>query len=304
MIPPSNTAQHNVLLLGGTGFIGINLADALRCAGHTVIVTGRSDLGESIALPLTDTDALTALIRHHRISTVVHLASSMIPSSTSDDYAAEQQLIALPTRQIAVRLAKLGVRLVYVSSGGTVYGATRQVLVSENEPCKPISFYGQSKLEMESHLRFLSRVQGLRCLIVRPSNPFGIHQSLYGAQGLISVILGKIRDGSSLDVWGDGSSVRDYIYIDDLTASLCDLITANISDTVVNLGSGVGHSLLDVVNIIQGVAQRPIKLNFKPARSADVPRLVLDTSRIRALGMYHSRPIHEGIRTYMDKLGL
>ncbi len=304
MIPALDTTCHQVLLLGGTGFVGTNLATALTHAGHTVTVTGRSNSTESIALPLSEVDALIALIEQRRIDTVVHLASSMLPSSTGDDYAAEQKSIALPTRQIAARLATLGVRLIYTSSGGTVYGATRKALASEDDPCEPISFYGQAKLEMEAHLRFLARVRGLRCLIVRPSNPFGLHQSLYGTQGLISVILGKIRDGLGLDVWGDGSSIRDYIYIDDLTASLCDLIAAETSDMTVNLGSGVGHSLLDVVNIIQEAAGRPIELNFKPARPADVPRLVLDTSRIRALGMHYSRPMNEGVRTYMDKLGL
>ncbi len=153
-------------------------------------------------------------------------------------------------------------------------------------------------------MQFLTRTAGLRALILRPSNPFGLHQPLDGAQGLISVLLGRVAAGRELEVWGDGSTIRDYIHIDDLVASVRDLIECGTTDSTLNIGSGAGHSLLEVVRIVEEVTGRSVPLDFKPARAADVPRLVLDVARLRGLGLHRSRPLAAGIRQYAASLGL
>lgn len=306
-------SPRTLLLLGGTGFIGINLAAELVRAGHRVIVSGRKvqdatrrdDLLRSdVVLALEDVDAIMALVHQQGVDTVVHMASAMIPSSSFEEYRIEQQTIALPTVALGQKLAELGTELVFLSSGGTVYGTVPSGLAREEDRCEPISYYGQAKLSIETDLAFLRRAYGLNYLVVRPSNPFGRHQALRGPQGLISVILGKMADNRPLEVWGDGTSIRDYIYIDDLVASVRSLIEQGVRNTTVNLGSGEGHSLLDVVETAKAVTGCPLELIFRPSRPVDVPRLVLDISRLRDLGLHRARSLESGIRTYVDLLAM
>jgi UDP-glucose 4-epimerase len=283
---------RRILLLGGTGFIGINLARRLRAGGHHVIVTGRDGLpiGEAAAFAVAE-----------GLDTVVHLASALIPSSTEAAYREERVRIGEPTERLAAGLAGTGVRLVFLSSGGTIYGVTDRPFAREDDPCAPISWYGRAKLEAEEAIR---AAPGLRHLIARPSNPYGPHQRLGGAQGLVSAILGRLSEGRPLPVWGDGSSVRDYLHIDDLADTLAGLIERGVEGTTINLGSGTGHSLLEVVRTVEQVTGRAVALDFQPARAVDVPRLVLDVSRLRALGLHRARPLHEGVRDYAGALGM
>lgn len=302
--------KQAILLLGGTGFIGTNLSHALVAAGHKVFVAARttdhisSSAVRPVPFALDAVDELAALVRRERIDTVVHLVSGLKPSSGLPDYLAERDAVLTPTIRLARMLAETGTRLIYFSSGGTVYGAGVESLAAEDDSCAPISFYGQSKLETELHLRFLQRTCGLRALMLRPSNPYGPGQPLDGGQGLISVLLGRLRDGRTLDVWGDGSSTRDYIHIDDLVATVCALVAQDVHGLTLNIGSGDGHSLLDVVRIVEQVTGRRMPLNFLPARATDVPRLVLNVQRLREMGLHHNRPLVTGIRQYAASLGM
>ena len=304
-------AQGKLLLLGGTGFIGTNLSQVLAATGYDVLVADRGTDAARLhsgvrpfPLELGAVDELVALITRERVDTVVHLVSAMKPSSSVADYLVERDQVVTPTIRLASALADMGTRLVYFSSGGTIYGARSSDDAGENDPCEPISLYGQSKLEIETHLRFLQRTRGLRTLIVRPSNPYGPHQAMTGNQGLVSVLLGRVAEKRSLEVWGNGSSVRDYIHVDDLVTMTCALIDRDVEGATLNIGSGKGHSLLDVVRIVEKVTGREVPLDFRPARAADVPRLVLNVERLRALGLYQSRPLTEGIRAYATMLGL
>jgi UDP-glucose 4-epimerase len=305
----AKTASSRVLLIGGTGFIGRSIATKLVQSGHFAIAAARHTPTdwptqiEKISCAVSDVDRLIALISRKKIDTVVHLASSLLPSSGEAMFLKERNLITNPTIQLASRLADCAVRLVYISSGGTIYGVSDKSFVSETSPTAPISFYGQSKLETESHLRFLERTKSLRLLILRPSNPYGPGQSFTGTQGLVSVILGRMKSGEPLQVWGDGSSTRDYIYIDDLINIITQLIKANAEGITLNIGSGVGASLMDVVSVIEKVTNRKIQLEFRPARPMDVPTLILDVTRLKEMGLYHARSLSDGVRCYIEAIG-
>jgi len=298
---------RSILLTGGTGFLGTNLASWLQDQGHRVLVTGRSDRTRdgrpAIALPLYDVDAICELVRVEKIDTVVQMACQLLPASTEPEYEREIAEVHLSMFRLARELAANEVGLTFVSSGGAVYGPGAHALTTEDEPCRPISLYGQAKLEAEIHLRFLARTCGLRLLILRPSNPYGLHQTLHGKQGLVSVLLGRIADDRPLDLWGDGSTVRDYIFVEDAVHSMGELIVRNVEGTY-NLGSGVGASLLDVVRTAEKITGKSVALQFHPARAADVPRLVLDITRLAALGLHHARPLDAGMRRYIEQLGM
>ena len=296
----------NVLLLGGSGFIGTNLAARLRASGNHVIVASRS-AGSSpsqVAVDLADTDTILALIERERIGTVVHLASTLLPACNGAAYFKDRDRIGTPTIRLVDALVGRNTRLVFFSSGGTVYGADPRERCGEDDACAPISHYGQSKFELETYIEFAVRSGSLRSLIVRPSNPYGRHQALKGPQGLISVLLGKLQHGESLEVWGDGSAVRDYIHVDDLADATARLIEPETDEGIVNVGSGAGHSLLDVVAVVESALGRQVELEFRPARSADVPRVVLDTSRIRSLIDFNPRSLEAGISDYARQLGM
>lgn len=294
------SVRHTILLLGGTGFVGSNLARVLADAGHDVLIGERTaDAAANVhGLPIDNPDAILAFVLERGVSVVVHLASTMKPGSAMADYIAERRQVATPTIDLAHGLARSGVKLVFVSSGGTIYGVTTGAPVAEDDCCAPISLYGQSKLEMESWLRFLGRTAGLDYLIVRPSNPYGRNQPLRGGQGFISVAMGKLLDRLPLEVWGDGSVIRDYIYVDDLVLTIRQLIEAGISGMELNVGSGEGHSLLEVVNIVREASGRTLDLVFRPARPVDVPKLVLDVRRLKEIGLHHARPLEDGIAAY------
>jgi UDP-glucose 4-epimerase len=143
----------------------------------------------------------------------------------------------------------------------------------------------------------------LHLLILRPSNPYGLHQSLNGTQGLVSVILGRIADDRPLDIWGDGSAVRDYIFVEDAVHSMGELIVRSAEGTY-NIGSGVGSSLMDVVRSAETLTGKSVALQFHPTRAADVPRFVLDVTRLATLGLHHARPLDAGMRRYVEQLGM
>lgn len=294
------------LIVGGSGFLGVNLACHLARAGHAVAVCSRSISRHAAALHaagviqhqarLGDLAALRAIVLRMAPDAVIHMASGLIVADTDRAYRHERDEIVTPTWQLAEFLARCDIRLVYFSSGGAVYGEGDGGLLHEQMPCRPVSYYGLGKLEAEEAIRFVHRTRGLRHLIVRPSNPHGLLQRDDGRQGLIQVALRAVREASRLPVWGDGNSVRDYIHVDDLCHAMEALLAIDAAELTVNIGSGTGHSLLQVLEAVYRVTGHRVPLDFHPARSADVAHVVLDVGRLKALGAWRSRSLQSGLR--------
>ena len=182
----------------------------------------------------------------------------------------------------------------YFSSGGTVYGNRNDVLpFVETDEMNPISYYGWSKQMMENSIQFMHRTVGLDYLILRPSNPYGHGQNLYGKQGLVAVAIGKLLKDETIEVWGDGSAVRDYIYVDDLASIFVKLIEENVHNTTLNIGSGRGYSINDVLAFL--------KIVYKNPRPVDVSSMVLDTSRLKELISYELTPFMDGIKKFYEE---
>lgn len=283
-----------VALIGASGFIGSNLAAELVRSGHRVVPLGRLSLSGQRETA-RDIDDL-------RPDVVVHLASNLIPGSDEQAYLEEKAGLVPATAALANRLAERDIPLVYLSSGGAVYGPQPGESLSEDLLCAPISYYGQSKLEVESYLAFARRSLGLRYLIVRPSNPYGPGQDPRTGQGLITVVLDRALREESVEVWGDGSVVRDYIHVEDLCRAIAHLLDSRVENQVVNIGSGVGHSLLEVVGLVEQSIGSKVSLSFKEARAVDTPRAVLDVSRMRELGVPDPRSLEAGLRSYVAQL--
>lgn len=306
--------MKNILFIGGAGFIGSNLirylihsrtdynihvleppfANVSRLEGMDLTV----HRGELMRL-----DFIKSIFSVYCIDTVVHLASTLIPGSTYQDFLQEFQRIIFPSIEIMEECAQRKVKFVFFSSGGTVYGNREDTSAfKETDGMAPISYYGWSKQMLENSILFKHRTVGLDYVILRPSNPYGHGQNLNGKQGLVAVALGKALTGEPLEVWGDGTSLRDYIYIDDLCKIFKQLFDQNISCSTLNLGSGEGFSVNDILKLIGSITGRSIKVVYRSERMADVSHVVLDVSELRHCVNIQFTPLSKGIELFYKEI--
>ena len=266
--------------------------------------TGRLK-GEDVNLQfgsLNDVEFIKEVIELQGIQIVVHLVSTLIPGSSYEDYKREYKNVIFPTIELMELCAQKGIRFVYFSSGGTVYGNRNDVLpFEESDPMKPISYYGWSKQMMENSIQFMHRTAGLDYLILRPSNPYGHGQNLYGKQGLVAVAIGKLLKNEPIEVWGDGSAVRDYIYVDDLAKIFVKLIEGDVHNMTLNIGSGRGYSVNDVLAFLKIVSGMDLKIVYQNPRPVDVSNMVLDTTMLRSIISYESTPFMDGVRLFYEE---
>lgn len=304
--------KRNILLIGGAGFVGTNLLKPfIDNSTYSIFVleTPFADISKLEHLEkeitifkgvLADYDLLQSIILDHNIDVVIHLVSTLIPGSSYDDYKREFENIIFPTVRLMGLCAEKNIMFVYFSSGGTIYGNNSHEKFLENDLREPISYYGLSKQIIEDGILFEHRRANLRYLIVRPSNPFGPGQSLNGVQGLIAVALGKIISNEPLVIWGDGSSIRDYIYIDDLVKMMYELIDKNIENEIINIGSGIGYSINDIISHLKNIAGDKLIVKYETSRSVDVTNVILDITKLESLITTHSTSLEEGIKMFYN----
>lgn len=276
-----------VLVIGGNGFIGSHLVDVLSRAGHKVRVFDRSP--ELFRSPLQDVeyrlhnfnDSAALAEALDGVDIVYHLLSTTVPSTSNLDPVADIQNNLIGTVKLLQLMQQKGItRIVYLSSGGTVYGIPEVVPISERHPLQPICSYGVVKVAIENYLLMFQKLYGFRPVILRPSNPYGERQGHGGVQGVVGTFLRKVRADEEIEVWGDGSVVRDFIHVSDL-AGLCLKVIEHDTCGIFNVGSGVGHSILDILNAVERVTGKKLAPVFKPARGYDVPRVILDVSQAK-----------------------
>lgn len=303
--------MKNILFIGGAGFIGSNLIKKFQkddfgihvCEPIGAYVKRLDELNVEVhQCSLKDIQSISSLILENGIDVVVHLVSTLIPGSSYKDYKNEFQNVVFPSIELMEVCAEKGVKFVYFSSGGTIYGNRTDVHpFVESDLMAPISYYGWSKQMMENSILFMHRTKGLDYLIVRPSNPYGHGQNLYGKQGLIAVAIGKILNGESVDVWGDGSAVRDYIYIDDLAEAFRQLILKNVKNTTLNIGSGRGYSVNDVLAFLKIVSKNDFRILYQNPRPVDVSNMVLDLTNLKKYVDIEFTPFMEGVKKFYNE---
>lgn len=275
------------LVLGGSGFIGSHLVDALLACGDLVRVYDRSPerfraapVGvEFVAGSLDETALLAEALAD--VDQVFHLVSTTVPATSNLDPVADIQGNLMATVRLLEMMRAEGVRrLVFLSSGGTVYGIPEVTPIPESHPLRPISSYGIVKIAIENYLMMERHLHGLRPVVLRASNPYGPRQSHKGVQGVIGTFLWRVARNEPIHLWGDGSVVRDFIQVGDL-AQLCLAAAASPYEGILNAGSGAGHSIHEVVDTIARVTGRDLAPVYRPGRGFDVPKVVLDIERAR-----------------------
>jgi UDP-glucose 4-epimerase len=218
---------------------------------------------------------------------VFHLVGGSLPQSSNADPAADIYNSLLPTVRMLDACRAAGVsKVVFPSSGGTVYGCPRTVPIAETEPTDPIAAYGVSRLAIEKYLALYQRLHGLDYAILRIANPFGPGQLSRKGQGVIAALIKSALAGQTLEIWGDGEVVRDFVYVDDVIDSLMAVVPHAGPHRLFNVGHGVGRSINEVIADIEAMlGHGPLPRLYTPGRQADVPVNVLDIRLIqRELG--------------------
>lgn len=280
------------LILGGAGFIGSNLARALVARGDRPRIFTRpsssiskiGDLLDQIDMVYGDFMDDVALRNATKgVDAVFHLISTTTPSMTLDSSVYDVFSNLLPTIRLVESCLANGVKeIIYASSGGTVYGEPKKIPIPEDHPLMPKSVYGQSKLTIEQYLNFYARSTQLGVKTLRISNPYGPGQNPWGVQGIVAVALGCVRNNRVLKVYGQGEAIRDYVYIDDVIEAML-LAAKTPGSHVVNISSGVGHSVMDIIHTIEAVTGQTIRKEFVPGRPSDVDVNILSNRKAREL---------------------
>jgi UDP-glucose 4-epimerase len=273
------------LVLGGLGFIGKHVCHRLVAGGYAVRIFDRapSDLA---AIPAgcdffagdfnNPDDILNAIVG---CDYIFHLISTTQPKSSNVNMVFDVESNVIST----LRLLNIAVdsnikKIVFASSGGTVYGIPKSIPISETHELNPISSYGICKIAIEKYLYLFSELSGLDFCVLRLSNPYGEFQSPLGSQGALTVFAFNAIHDREISIWGDGSVVRDYIYVEDVAEAFFSALDYQGRSRVFNIGSGIGHSLNDLIYSIEAELGRSVKRRFYPARDFDVPSNVLDVS--------------------------
>jgi UDP-glucose 4-epimerase len=287
--PRYQLATH--LILGGCGFIGRHVAARLLQQGQDVVLADRQPLislasyrsAEKLRFETFDLCSAdwTSLIADCDV--IHHYAWSSLPQSANENPAADLSInVGSIVRLMEAVRACGGRRLVFASSGGTVYGKLKQIPVREDHPLNPITAYGVSKVAAEKYLGLFRELYGADCRVARISNPFGAGQDPTRQQGAVTTFLLRALAGQKITIWGDGEVVRDYIHISDLTHALATLASVSLDHytefPVFNIGSGQGTSLNELLRHIAKYSTRPIEVEYVAPRSFDIPVNVLDVS--------------------------
>ena len=291
-----------VLVTGGCGFIGSHLVDKLIDEGHSVSVIdkdpvycdSRTDKIQMIRGDFGDVNLIQNCLDGADV--VFHLAWTTIPKTSNENPTLDISSNLIGTVRLLEASLRSGVkRVIFNSTGGTIYGPSCSVPISEDNITNPICSYGITKLAVEKYLGLFQYIDNLDYVVFRISNAYGPRQDPKGSVGFIAAALDSVINRKPLDVWGDGTVIRDYIYMDDIIQALIMASNVDFPKGIYHLSSGVGLSINEVIEIIGKVTGTRPDVRYTCGRDFDVPKVVLDNTRLRKLGWIPRVSIDEGI---------
>lgn len=301
----------DALVIGGNGFLGSHVVDALAHRGHAVAAFDRFGvLKPQFTAPGVETlsgDFLNAADVRKAVTgrdVVLHFLSTTDPASAEDDPTLDIRTNIMSSVQLFEACADAGVgHVVFASTGGAIYGDQDLSVFREEDLTVPVSPYAIGKQAIEGYLRYFRRKRGLASTVFRISNPYGPRQNPAKRQGVIPIFLRRMAQGLPLTVYGDGSMVRDYMYVADMAEMVADAVTQGTRRELYNLGSGVGTSLTELLACLTEATGLEPEVRHAPTPSTFVDHVTLDTSRFTAeFGTRPTTPLTEGIRRTWDEI--
>lgn len=305
----------NIIIIGAAGFIGTNLTIALakekdeynNCVNHITlfdredvdfshitkfgfdnisIVTGNFDMERNFETITKGQDI------------VYHLVSTTVPTTSNQQIAQEFMANVIVTVNLLEDCVKNDIKkVVFLSSGGTVYGKEKAIPLKEDTATNPISSYGIQKITIEKLLYLYRYMHGLDYRVIRLANPYGPYQRPNGVLGAVTTFTYKALMGKPITVYGEGSIIRDFIYIDDAVKGIINIVNGECNHRTFNLGSGRGASIKEVIDTIQESLNIEINVQYVAGRKVDVPVNVLDISQYEeTYGKLEPISLAEGIR--------
>lgn len=282
-----------ILIIGGTGFLGANLVEYFLTEGHSVAVLARHANNlryiqgrvTFIKCALADVSHWDELLDGY--DWVFHLASESRPSDSNCVMDVKETI--LPTLYFLDSCVRKKIRkVVFFSSGGTVYGSQEYTPIAEAACLNPISSYGIHKLVLEKYFSYYRYMYNLPVYILRISNPYGKFQQPFRSQGLISNILGRYYTNQVIEIWGSGEAVRDYIEIHDVMRAVGCLLSYDGSEYIFNIGSGKGYTTIEIIETVEKCLGKQLQKTQLPARKQDVSVNILDITRAERLLHWHA----------------
>lgn len=295
--------MNKVLVIGGNGFIGTNLVKYLADVGNEVY---SFDIAEPkikdarinyIQGDFFDDTVLSKVIKGMDI--IYHALSTINPGNSNEKYMMGYNRDFIQTVKLFSMLQNTDTKLVFLSSGGTVYGNQELQPIKEDAVARPINHYGNVKLCIENTLRVFDIQAKSKMRIARISNPYGPGQDSNKGVGFIDAVIRKTLSNEAVEIWGDGEVVRDYIYIDDVCKMLWAIANYEGSEIVFNVSSCVGTSQNEIVKIVKDLDSN-VRFEYKPGRSVDAKKMILDNSRIKTFYKDSLVEVKEGIARYYE----
>ncbi len=302
--------SRNVLVTGGAGFIGGHVAEAHLAEGDRVWVvddlsSGReSNVPDEAELHVMDIGdrSLDTLFDSVRFDLVSHHAAQIDVRISVSEPRRDARTNVDGLLNVLENANRHRSRVVYISSGGVVYGEPVTRPTPETAPKVPESPYGVTKLAGEHYLYYYARVQGLEYVAFRYSNVYGPRQDPHGEAGVVAIFGQRVLAGRPMTVFGDGEQTRDYVYVGDVVAA--NLLAARLplgpAGTVLdqrayNVATGVETSVNQLARAIMDAAGREVELERAPARPGELMHSSLDVSKLRAAGWEPRTALGEGL---------
>jgi len=299
--------NHRFVITGASGFLGSHLVANLENADYkNVVLVNRSfsknkNNYKNVVGNFSDEVLMSNTIEKNDI--IVHLACSSIPATSESDKERDFQENVIGTKKLLEVCGRKKIKkFVFISSGGTVYGNYGNKPVTEEIECRPINAHGKMKLAIEKYVCSCAEKYNFDYVIMRPGNLYGRVGDLGRKQGAIDVFMQKILNGQSIEIWGDGEIVRDYVYIDDAVDLLIKVMEDSVQG-VFNMGTGEDVSLKQIINLINKVSGKQSQVVYGEKREIDVPFIVLNSDKaLRELGWKPKVNLEEGINRLYKKI--
>lgn len=292
--------MKKVLVLGANGFIGQNICRQLMADGYFVIAADKADSAlHAFYSRYSQVDVIkcdfTSLISD--VDAVIYLVSTLLPQPSNENVERDilENLVPVIHLLEAMKQSTTCKKIIFASSGGTIYGK-HDDNIDEHSLLDPRCSYGIMKLTVEKYLSLYSDLYGLQSISLRLSNPYGPGQNINRPQGAVGIFLHKMLQNAPLEIWGDGSVVRDYVYIDDVATAFSAALSYSGHEKVFNIGSSTGTSLNELIDLLFELTSSKSIVTYSESRNVDVPSNILSVERARNhLGWAPSVSLTEGL---------